>query len=495
MPESLFVEILFGMSSQKQSMMNGDVRDVGGPCFGWERIILGVGFFLRWFIPCVCGFESPLPFRIEVVEKGTEWPVPLVEFRTTNQVSFVTDNAGLIAFDMPEMMEKEIWFDVSGHGYGVEKDGFGYQGVRLKPCRGGKARVEVQRRILARRIGRMTGGGLFAESQKLGEELDWKESGIVGSDSVQCVPYHGRWLWLWGDSNVPRYPLGIFSSAGAHSEGFARNALVPPFRPTWDYVRDEEGRPRGIAPIPGDGPTWVFGMVAMKDREGRDQVGGYYYKIKGMLDAYETGLAVWKEEKQVFERVSVVWRKESGQAQPKSVPSGQAASWSDPNGIEWLIFGNPFPYMRCPATFEAWSDRSKWEELSPQEQVLSSEGRKVTPHSGAIGYHPWRKRWVAVFVEKNGAPSKLGEVWYAEADLPTGPWGTAVKVLSHDHYTFYNPRLHLEFTPAGEPWLYFEGTYTALFEPKARTTPRYDYNQILYRLDLDDPRLKPAQKH
>ena len=25
----------------------------------------------------------------------------------------------------------------------------------------------------------------------------------------------------------------------------------------------------------------------------------------------------------------------------------------------------------------------------------------------------------------------------------------AVKVLSHDNYTFYNPRLHLEFTPAG----------------------------------------------
>lgn len=25
-----------------------------------------------------------------------------------------------------------------------------------------------------------------------------------------------------------------------------------------------------------------------------------------------------------------------------------------------------------------------------------------------------------------------------------------------------------------------------------RPTPRYDYNQILYRLDLDDPRLAPA---
>ena len=35
----------------------------------------------------------------------------------------------------------------------------------------------------------------------------------------------------------------------------------------------------------------------------------------------------------------------------------------------------------------------------------------------------------------------------------------------------------------------FEGTYTAEFADDARPTPGYNYNQILYRLDLDDPRL------
>jgi hypothetical protein len=67
-----------------------------------------------------------------------------------------------------------------------------------------------------------------------------------------------------------------------------------------------------------------------------------------------------------------------------------------------------------------------------------------------------------------------------------------VKVLSHDNYTFYNPRLHLEFTPAGSPALFFEGTYTKEFADRPAPTPRYDYNQILYRLDLDDPALRPA---
>jgi hypothetical protein len=39
----------------------------------------------------------------------------------------------------------------------------------------------------------------------------------------------------------------------------------------------------------------------------------------------------------------------------------------------------------------------------------------------------------------------------------------------------------------------FEGTYTDLFTDKAQRTPRYDYNQILYRLDLDDAGLGAAQ--
>jgi len=117
----------------------------------------------------------------------------------------------------------------------------------------------------------------------------------------------------------------------------------------------------------------------------------------------------------------------------------------------------------------------------------------VKPHSGSIAWNSYRKRWVTVFMEASGKPSTFGELWYAEADAPTSRWGPAVKVLTHENYTFYNPRLHPEFTPAGSPILLFEGTYTRQFADRANPTPRYDYNQMLYRLDLDDPPLKPAQ--
>ena len=65
-----------------------------------------------------------------------------------------------------------------------------------------------------------------------------------------------------------------------------------------------------------------------------------------------------------------------------------------------------------------------------------------------------------------------------------------MKVLSHDNYTFYNPRIQTDLTPDNAPFILFEGTYTAEFADHARPTPRYNYNQILYRLDLDDSRLR-----
>ena len=74
-----------------------------------------------------------------------------------------------------------------------------------------------------------------------------------------------------------------------------------------------------------------------------------------------------------------------------------------------------------------------------------------------------------------------------------GPWGKAVKVLCHENYTFYNPRIHPEITPEDSPILLFEGTHSKEFADRPPPTPRYDYNQILYRLDLDDPALKSAQ--
>lgn len=69
------------------------------------------------------------PCRIEIVEKGSGWPVPLVELRATHHSRFVSGNAGIIAVDSPDLMEREIWFSVIGHGYEIPQDGFGMRGA------------------------------------------------------------------------------------------------------------------------------------------------------------------------------------------------------------------------------------------------------------------------------------------------------------------------------------------------------------------------------
>lgn len=432
--------------------------------------------------------------RIQVVEKGSGWPVPLVELRTTHNVRFVTDNAGAIAFDLPELMGRETWFDVIGHGYEVSKDGFGYRGVRLKPEPGKTLKVEVRRTIVAQRLGRLTGGGLFAESQKLGLERGWRESGVLGSDSVQNTVHRGRLFWLWGDTTMAHYPLGIFDGTSATTAPQPLSSLQPPLRLRLDYFTDAAGAPRGIAKMPGDGPTWVTGYISLPDKTGRPRLVASYVKIKPPLEAYQWGLAVWNDATRNFEPLRVLWTKSDAAPKPPPVPEGHPVLWKDEQGRAWALFGNPLPTLRCPATFEAWQDATTWQVLKPQSSIpAATGGEAIKPHSGSIAWHPWRKRWVTVFMQHFGRPSVFGELWYAEADVPTGPWGPAVKILSHDNYTFYNPRLHLEFTPDGSPLLFFEGTYTVQFSDNKQPTPRYDYNQILYRLDLDDPALAPAR--
>jgi hypothetical protein len=452
------------------------------------------------------------PFRVEVVDAENGWRVPLVELRTTHDLAFVTDNAGVIAVDSPELMDREVWFAVASHGYRAKADGFGQRGVRATVRAGGKLRIPVERTNVAKRLGRLTGAGLFAESQKLGEHAEVRDAGVFGCDSVQTAVYQGKHFWLWGDTDLPNYPLGVFHSSSATTATRPLASLQPPVRVEYDYFKDGRGLPRGVCQMQGPGPTWVSGYVSLPDGAGRERLVATYAKITPPLDAYEYGLCVWDDAAEEFKRERVLWRKADSEPRPL-MPEGHPAKWRDDAGREWLLVGKPFPHFRCPATFEAWRDPSTWEALVPQRTVPVAElaedaedtvaGEAATsgatapaaiePHHGSIAWNEYRGRWVTVFLQTFGKPSAFGEVWYAEAPAPTGPWGPAVKVVSHDNYSFYNPRLHPEFADAESPVLLFEATYTAGFTDRAAPTPRYDYNQVLYRLDLDDPQLAGAQ--
>src|SRR5262249_53218743 len=131
-------------------------------------------------------------------------------------------------------------------------------------------------------------------------------------------------------------------------------------------------------------------------------------------------------------------------------------------------------------------------KLKLEESLLHLQegdtGKPGAAHAGSVYWNDYRGRWVMISVQYFGT-SPLGPIWYAEDDTPLGPWVYARKVVTHDRYSFYNPKQHPMFDKAGGRVIYFEGTYTHTFSGNNEPTPRYDYNQVMYKLDLADERM------
>jgi hypothetical protein len=116
----------------------------------------------------------------------------------------------------------------------------------------------------------------------------------------------------------------------------------------------------------------------------------------------------------------------------------------------------------------------------------ATTGNETGAKPDSVTWNEYRKKWILL-------AEQTGSVYYAEADAPIGPWNRAVKIVGHNDYSFYNVVQHPFFDRDGGRIIYFEGTYTTAFSTAKEQTPRYDYNQIMYQLLLDDPRLAAAR--
>ncbi|MFO0810584.1 MAG: hypothetical protein U0746_18305 [Gemmataceae bacterium] len=479
--------------------------------------------------------DGPHDAEIHVIDAATGRGVPLVELVTVNQVKFVTDNAGRIALHEPDLLDREVFFSVRGHGYEAKRDGFGIAGVRIVPRRGQVVAVSVTRRNVAERLCRLTGDGLYRDSALLGHAVPKSNNGlVVGQDSVQAAVYRNRVYWFWGDTLRINYPLGLFRMAGATTpipDGKTDPAAGIPF----DYFVDKTGFTRAMMPLADrpQGVVWVSAVFVVPDETGTDRLVGHYSRRKGLENEYEQGIALFDDEKAVFASARQLPLTESWRR-----PSGHPIVYDDA-GTRWLLFGSPTPNVRVPARLADVLDPTKYEAFTcaqGKDPELDPEGRpawrwqkdlpsvdskteerwvksgklkpeharfcpanaavpaeRVVLHSGTVRWNAHRQRWVLVAGQVGGKTSFLGEVWYAEATRPTGPFLKAVKVTSHDKQTFYNVCHHAFLDRDNGRTIHFEGTYTAEFSGNPERTPRYDYNQVLYRLDLDAPALQPAR--
>ncbi|MCC7423462.1 MAG: hypothetical protein IT428_24565 [Planctomycetaceae bacterium] len=474
-------------------------------------------------------------FTIQVVDEATRRGVPLVELKTVNQIRFETDSNGIVAFHEPGLMDRDVFFHVRSHGYEFPKDGFGFVGKALRTTPGGRATLAVRRINIAERLYRVTGGGIYRDSVLTGEPVPLEHpvlnAQVLGSDSVLNAVHRGRIYWFWGDTNRPGYPLGNFHTPGATSELPSETRANPSRGVDLTYFRRADGFAKPTAEMPGSGPTWIDGLVSLKESDG-ERMFASYGKVKPPLTIYERGLAEWNDEKHEFERVAAI----PGDA--VLYPNGHAFLHAV-DGVRYVYFANPYPLVRVQATSGSLRDLSQYEAFTcvrsgsrvekpdvdrnesgrirfawrRNAPALSAEdekslvragtlkgddtllrltdrdsGESILAHRGSVYWNEYRKKWLMIAVQSFGT-SVLGEVWCAEADSPEGPWGYGVKIVTHDKYSFYNPKQHPMFDQHGGRIVYFEGTYTQTFSGNTEATSRYEYNQMMYRVDLSDERL------
>ncbi|HOK67742.1 MAG TPA: hypothetical protein PK054_02980 [Anaerohalosphaeraceae bacterium] len=508
---------------------------------GIRRLIVGGLFVYILFFPsfgeAASGKRSPESgsfFVIRVVDEQTGRGVPLIELKTTNGISFWTDSQGVIAFFEPGLMGQEVYFSVRGPGYDYPADGFGNHGVRLKVREGETAQVRVRRVNVAERLYRITGQGIYRDSLLAGLPVPLKNPDlngqVMGQDSVQTCWYKDRLYWFWGDTNCPFYPLGNFATSGAVSLLPRQGGLDPSVGVDLHYFTDERGFCKKMVPLPEEGVVWIEGVCSVKDSQGKEHMTAFFSRRKGLAKVLEYGLLDYDDSACQFRPVL--------RSEKNLVPfDGVGHPFGAVCGAKrYFYFAVPFPLgvrmrisacwddMLCPERYEVYtalggspagSDsgagywislrelQTQWKSADELKKALQKErqnstllydvrnGASVVPHNGSVSWNAYRRKWILIAVQQGGESSYLGEVWYAEADTPAGPWGYAQKVVSHERYSFYNPKHHPYFDQEGGRIIYFEGTYSFTFSGSAETAvPRYDYNQIMYRLDLSAERLR-----
>jgi len=477
-------------------------------------------------------------FHITVLDDATSRGIPLVKLTTLTNLVYYTDSAGAVAFFEPALMEKDVFFFVESDGYSYPKDGFGYAGVMLRVAAGGAATIRMKREMIAQRLYRITGTGIYQDSVLLGKNAPISapivNANVTGQDSTQVTIYKGKLFFIWGDTGHPRYPLGgNFKSTGGLALLPAAGGMDPDIGVELEYFKKDDFVAQ-MCPMPGQGnPYWLSSLVSVRDETGRERLLAHYGKIKPAMETIGRGIVEYNDEKGFFEEVRAYPLDDV--VQPGGHPFRVVI-----NDREYFYFFADGVY-RTPARYEAVIDHSFYEaftflkigtrfegaksnvERTPsgapiyswkraaapigqkQQNELASAGliqpedkwfapldvetgKEIFFHSGSIYWNDYRRRWVMVFNELFGS-SILGEIWYMEADTPLGPWVYAQKIVTHKKYSFYNSVQHPHFAKHGGREIFFEGTYTAMFSGNEVPTPRYEYNQIMYKLDLADKQL------
>lgn len=454
------------------------------------------------------------PFIIQVVDSETGRGVPLVELRTINQRVWYTDSNGIVAISDSWLFGQDVFFAVRSDGYAFDEDENVYHEpgkiVHVRP--GGRATFRIRRVNIAERLYRITGAGIYEHSVAAGLPVPITNpllnGKVTGQDTVIAIPYNGRIYWFWGDTFGPAH--ANFNVSGATSALPDAGGLDPDLGVDLTYFVDEPGFSKPMFPMDRSGLVWLEGLMLVRDPSGRERLVATYTRVNKAEPVEERGIAVFDDTAQNFRVLAQLPpTRPHYSSHPVRVTDGGRAYWylypnyrvpddwnaiQDAQAYEAYTCEKVADTVHCAwrpsATFLDTREERKLIEqgLLPPEAALfrfidADTGRPVSFHIGSVAWNAYRKKWIMI----GGA---WGDVYYSEADAPQGPWLCAKRIVQHEKYNFYNVVHHPFFDKDGGRIIYFEGTYTTAFIEGARPTPLYDYNQIMYKLSLDDARLR-----
>lgn len=473
---------------------------------------------------------SAANYEIQVVDAATGRGVPLVKLTPQNGTTVYTDSNGIAAFNQTGLMNQNVPFNISSYGY----TGFN---ATLQTTGGASAQLSIDRTNIAERLYRLTGAGIYQDSVVVGASVPIAQpllnANVAGQDSVQSVVYNGQIYWFFGDT-LYASGGGEFRTSGARSQLPGQGGLDPSLGVNLNYFVNSTGSAKEMMPVSQSGLMWIDGLFTVRDPDGIERLMAHNARFQDLSTQLESGLALFNDSTQTFQRF------QGYDLSAPITPQGHSFNVTE-NGQDYIYFDQTYPDVRVKndwndvthiANWEAYSPlkaNTRWDPNNPQFdrdaqgnivfgwkqntdplsyemlQDISSHnliprsqlpfqlkdyktGQPIDLHRSSVYWNDFRKSWVMIGVESFGT-SFLGEVWFSEAPTPEGPWINAIKVATHndgttDDYSYYNPTQHPFFDQDGGRIIYFDGTYADTFSGNSTATPLYDYNEMMYRLDL-----------
>ncbi len=457
-------------------------------------------------------------FIIEVVDEATGRGVPMVEFRTASKDLYISDSNGIIAFNDATLLGEQVFFTIFSHGYE-------YPGneIFLTTIPGSRSTVGLQKLNIAERLYRITGQGIYRESERAGIKIPIENQAlngkVMGQDTYINIKYKGKIYWFWGDTSGPAHFNGTVS--GATSELPENGGLDPDVGINLEYFVDSTGFSKSMAAIPGPGLVWIDWLVVLRNDNAKEQLYAKYSRMGASFRSLEQGIALYNDLTNIFEPLVRIdpWTgsgHSSGHPERVRIKETEYLYIFHRLGLERvradlnsITTAESYEYFSCTTSWEEITEASRkrqkkltgycsWKAGLKGKFIASQDsaafqgwfepidiltGKKIAMNPASVFWNEFKKRWIMIAYEF------VGGVWFLEADTPTGPWVYARKIIEHKNYDFYNIGQHSLFDQEDGRLIYLEGTYTLGFSGNTSPTPLYDYNQMMYRLSLDAPEL------